>query len=260
MNIHETPMILFIGPDASRHRRLRTQLRRRRAVVHWAPEPVDREPAPDVVVADAADRGPQTLAELRRRFPDAWLLLERPFRDPGVESAATRVAWISPRSEPTLERRLDEILEGRLDAPPAPGPAAFVLCVDDDPRLLDSLQRLLTRSGYRVGAFTDPARALDSAAGRRPDLAIVDVMMPGMSGLKLAEEILAAHDGRVPVVLLSARGERWDIAEGYRHGAAYYLTKPCAPRSVLNIVDYLVGDLDRPERELIESELEEIRP
>lgn len=260
MDTPDTPIILFIGQDASRHRRLRTHLRRRGAVVQWMPHPDQPHsgPHPDLVVADTSieSPGPDELAEvLRRRHPDAWLLLERAFRDPEAEPVLPRVLWTSARSEPTLERRIEEILKGRLEAEPPPAPGAFVVCVDDDRQLLESLRRLLTRSGYRVGTFTDPERALESAGDHRPDLAIVDVMMPGMSGLKLAEELKTACGPEVPVVLLTARADDRTVAEGFRKGASYYLTKPCAPRRVLDVVDYLVGDLDRPEREQLETEL-----
>jgi DNA-binding response OmpR family regulator len=76
-----------------------------------------------------------------------------------------------------------------------------------------------------------------------------------MNGLDLAEEIQEDSGGRVPVVLLSARASDQDISRGYRHGARYYITKPCEPRTVLDVVDYFIGDLEPEEREALERRL-----
>jgi len=118
--------------------------------------------------------------------------------------------------------------------------AASILCVDDDSLYLSSIARLLGRKGYRVIPCENAARALqafESLPRDHPDLAIVDVMMPGTDGLDLTRRIRSLTKDRIPVVLLSAVGGDAAIRRGYDSGACLYLTKPCSPEMVLEVVD-----------------------
>jgi DNA-binding response OmpR family regulator len=157
------------------------------------------------------------------------------------------------------EKLLEAILAalpGRLPAPPRRKRGTpLVLCVDDDRFFLEALGRILQRHGYRTATFLEPERVLESLPRLNPDVAIVDIMMPGMDGLALAQELRELTHDRLPIVFLTARATDQDIATGYEHGGTYYLVKPCEPAKVLNIVDYLVGDLDPEERSVLEAQL-----
>jgi len=108
---------------------------------------------------------------------------------------------------------------------------SHLLVVDDDVRLRALLQRYLTSNGYRVSAAADAAEARALMKSMAFDLMIVDVMMPGESGLDLTKSV-RAHS-HTPVLMLTARGEPEDRIAGLERGADDYLAKPFEPRELL---------------------------
>ena len=106
-----------------------------------------------------------------------------------------------------------------------------LLVVDDDRRLRELLRDFLGRNGYRVSVAGDAAEARRQVAGLAFDLMILDVMMPGESGLELARDL--RNGGDVPILLLTARGEAADRIAGLEAGADDYLAKPFDPRELL---------------------------
>src|SRR5215212_3355791 len=119
-------------------------------------------------------------------------------------------------------------------AQPPPGAAsdaAHLLVVDDDARLRALLQRFLAEQGFRVSTAADAAAARAALAAVAFDLVVLDVMMPGESGLELAEAL--RRQGReVPILMLTARGAPDDRVAGFEHGADDYLQKPFDPREL----------------------------
>lgn len=108
---------------------------------------------------------------------------------------------------------------------------AHLLVVDDDARLRDLLQRFLTEQGFRVTAVADAAAARRAVAAMMYDLLVVDVMMPGESGLSLTES-LRREGNEVPILMLTARGAPEDRIAGLEHGVDDYLAKPFDPREL----------------------------
>lgn len=105
-----------------------------------------------------------------------------------------------------------------------------VLVVEDEEDIQQLVCYHLIRSGYEVVSAVSGEEALDLIGRRRPDLVILDIMLPGVSGLELCRNIRERDDGgRVPVILLTARGEENDIVTGFAHGADDYVTKPFSP-------------------------------
>jgi len=119
--------------------------------------------------------------------------------------------------------------------------APLVICVDDDQQFLGSLARRIRRQGFRVMTYSEPELALEELPILKPDLLILDVLMPGLSGFEVLDEIRRYHRASLPVVLLSALDSEEKIAEGREHGAACYLTKPCAPEALLEILKRLLA-------------------
>jgi CheY-like chemotaxis protein len=118
-----------------------------------------------------------------------------------------------------------------------------LLVVDDDPDILALVQLRLQRAGHRVLGASAGAEALAIVAERgTPDLAVLDVSMPGMSGLELLTRLREQQGQDVPAVFLSARVQPEDIQRGRSLGATY-LTKPFVASALLNAV----------ERELVEA-------
>ena len=109
--------------------------------------------------------------------------------------------------------------------------APHLLVVDDDARLRGLLQRFLTEQGFRVTAAADATAARRALAGFAFDLVVMDVMMPGESGLDLVES-LRAEGQDVPVLMLTARGAPDDRVAGLEAGVDDYLGKPFDPREL----------------------------
>ena len=108
-----------------------------------------------------------------------------------------------------------------------------LLVVDDDLRLRDLLRRYLADNGFRVTGAADAAEARAQLASFAFDLVVLDVMMPGETGLALTRALRARAEPRVPVLLLTAMGEPEDRVNGLEQGADDYLAKPFEPRELV---------------------------
>jgi DNA-binding response OmpR family regulator len=106
-----------------------------------------------------------------------------------------------------------------------------VLVVDDDPIVRDVLQRYLTRDGISVEGAADGQAALAAYAARRPDLVVLDLMLPRIDGFEVFRQI-RARDRDSAVIMLTARGQETDRVVGLESGADDYVAKPFSPREV----------------------------
>ncbi|MET9062547.1 response regulator transcription factor [Streptomyces antibioticus] len=123
--------------------------------------------------------------------------------------------------------------------------AARVLVVDDDPTVAEVVAGYLDRAGYTVDRADDGPTALTRAAAHRPDLVVLDLMLPGMDGLEVCRR-MRGH-GPVPVIMLTARGDEEDRVLGLEVGADDYVTKPFSPRElVLRVESVLRRARPRP--------------
>jgi DNA-binding response OmpR family regulator len=108
-----------------------------------------------------------------------------------------------------------------------------VLLAEDDADIRDLVTFKLREAGYQVRVFEDGLSALASAREDQPDLAVLDIMMPGMSGLDVCRELRAdPATSDVPVILLTARAQESDIENGFAAGADDYIVKPFSPREL----------------------------
>ncbi|KQT66142.1 MULTISPECIES: response regulator [unclassified Aureimonas] len=124
--------------------------------------------------------------------------------------------------------------EPQADAPPKPfidDDAPHLLIVDDDRRIRSLLSRFLSERGFRVSMAADAAEARKILVGLDFDLLVVDVMMPGESGIDLVRSISGLRE--TPILMLTARSEIEERIEGLEAGADDYLTKPFDPRELL---------------------------
>jgi two-component system, OmpR family, phosphate regulon response regulator OmpR len=108
-----------------------------------------------------------------------------------------------------------------------------ILVVEDDVRLRDRLARFLTNEGFRVTSAHDAAEARARMRGISPDLLVLDVMMPGESGLDLTRSLREEQGNDPPVLMLTARGAPEDRIAGFEAGADDYLPKPFEPRELV---------------------------
>jgi two-component system phosphate regulon response regulator OmpR len=109
---------------------------------------------------------------------------------------------------------------------------SHILVVDDDARLRSLLSRYLSENGFRVSTAAHAAEARDKLRFLQPDALVLDVMMPGETGLALTSA-LRAESGTVPILLLTARGAPEDRIAGFESGADDYLGKPFEPRELV---------------------------
>jgi two-component system OmpR family response regulator len=116
------------------------------------------------------------------------------------------------------------------DLMPEPAPPRILL-VDDDPGIRDVISDFLVKHGFEVDTAPDGPGLGRALAMARPDLIVLDVMLPGEDGLSLCRK-LASSDGP-PVIILSAMGDDTDRIVGLELGADDYLPKPCNPRELL---------------------------
>ncbi|MCE9649456.1 MAG: response regulator [Parvibaculum sp.] len=127
-------------------------------------------------------------------------------------------------------------MNGAQDAaqasPAAPGEdAPHILVVDDDRRIRELIKRYLSEHGYRISTAENAAEARAKLSGLAFDLLVVDVMMPGESGLELTASL--RRESAVPILMLTARTETEDRIAGLERGADDYLGKPFEPRELL---------------------------
>ena len=117
-----------------------------------------------------------------------------------------------------------------------------VLVADDDPDIKELVAYRLERAGYDVITADDGLGALALAVEQRPDLAVLDVMMPGLDGLAVTRE-MREHEAtaRTPIILLTARVQDADVARGLAAGADDYLTKPFSPHELRERVAAVLG-------------------
>jgi len=121
----------------------------------------------------------------------------------------------------------------------------YVLVVDDDPTVSDVVRRYLERAGLEVTLAGDGPAALRAAASRRPDLVVLDLMLPGVDGLEVCRR-LRERDAELPVVMLTALGEEADRVAGLALGADDYVTKPFSPRELVLRVQSVLRRAGRP--------------
>ena len=129
--------------------------------------------------------------------------------------------------------------------------AIHLLVVDDDRRIRDLLSRYLGENGFRVTVAADAAEARGKITGLEFDLAIIDVMMPGESGIELTRSLREEKD--VPILMLTALADLDNRLEGLEAGADDYLAKPFEPRELLLRINNIVRRTAKPEQPVIEQ-------
>jgi two-component system, OmpR family, response regulator ResD len=112
-----------------------------------------------------------------------------------------------------------------------------VLVVEDEPTIAEVVSRYLGRAGYRTRTAADGPRALGLAESERPDLVVLDLMLPRMDGLEVMRRLRDQGRDRLPVILLTAKGEESDRVIGLRLGADDYVVKPFSPAELVARAD-----------------------
>jgi DNA-binding response OmpR family regulator len=117
-----------------------------------------------------------------------------------------------------------------------------VLVADDDEDILQLVSFRLERAGYTVVTAADGPQALAAAREHQPDLAVLDVMMPGLNGYEVTRRLRADPATQaIPVILLTARVQEADVSRGFEAGADDYLRKPFSPQELRSRVQAILA-------------------
>ena len=131
--------------------------------------------------------------------------------------------------------------------------ATHILIVEDEPEIRELLNFSLTRTGFRVTEAESGECALQQLLNQRPDLVIVDWMLPGMSGVDLAKRIRKDEvTSSLPLMMLTARNDEADVLKSFDTGIDDYMSKPFSPKELIARIKALMRRSGVPEDELIE--------
>lgn len=117
-----------------------------------------------------------------------------------------------------------------------------VLIVDDEPNIVAALEFLLQKNGYEVETAANGAEALEQLDAFRPDLVLLDVMVPKLSGYEICQRMRAEPKWQgIKVVMLSAKGREVEVSKGMSLGADLYVTKPFSSTELVTTLNRLLG-------------------
>ena len=118
-----------------------------------------------------------------------------------------------------------------------------IMVVDDEPYIARVIKFKLEQEGYAVISANDGITGLERIRQERPELVLLDVMMPGLTGYEVCQQIKAdAELAGIPVVFLTAKGQERDREQGLSMGASDYITKPFSPNRLLELVKSMIGN------------------
>ncbi|MCJ7823035.1 MAG: response regulator [Armatimonadetes bacterium] len=121
-----------------------------------------------------------------------------------------------------------------------------ILAVDDERHIVRLIQVNLERAGYQVSTAFDGNEALKKVEGDKPDLIVLDVMMPRMDGFEVLKRLQANPDTRgIPVIMLTAKAQDADVFRGWSSGVSAYLTKPFNPLELVTFVRRILSGFDQ---------------
>lgn len=118
-----------------------------------------------------------------------------------------------------------------------------ILIADDEANILISLEYLMKREGYTVLLAHDGQEAIDTILSAKPDLVLLDVMMPKKTGFEVCQEVRSTLDiAQTLILMLTAKGRDYDVAKGKAMGANDYMIKPFSTRELVAKVHEILGD------------------
>ena len=125
--------------------------------------------------------------------------------------------------------------------------SALILVVDDNADNVNIAREILLSRGFEVRVAYNGQSALASVEQQRPDLVLLDIMMPQMSGMEVLDRLRAnPATAGVPVILVTAKDQDEDLLAGYKYGADYYITKPFSAKQLLYGIGLVLGT-ERPD-------------
>ena len=118
-----------------------------------------------------------------------------------------------------------------------------IMVVDDNPDIITIVKTILEGRGYSVFSASSGLELLNMLSDHKPDLIILDIMMPEMDGLEVLTRLKSKSEtATIPVILLTAKVQYEDVLGGYKLGADYYITKPFTSTQLVNGINLLLGE------------------
>ncbi|SFT59898.1 response regulator transcription factor [Sedimentitalea nanhaiensis] len=122
-----------------------------------------------------------------------------------------------------------------------------VLLIEDEPNIIEAIRFLLTRDGWAVETHSDGTDAVEVIRAAEPDLVILDLMLPGRSGMDILRDLRGIPEtAKLPILMLTARGQSRDREMAERAGVSRFMTKPFSNAEVLTAVRDLLAQASRP--------------
>jgi len=117
-----------------------------------------------------------------------------------------------------------------------------ILIADDRPEVVELVRVTLEGEDYQIIDASDGKEALDKIRGEKPDLVLLDVMMPEMDGFEVLSKLKKDPEAKeIPIIMLTAKGQGVDKEKGRQVGASGYITKPFSPSALLNKIEEILG-------------------
>lgn len=121
--------------------------------------------------------------------------------------------------------------------------ARRILIVEDESELTKALQIRLEKAGFVTIAVSDGKEGLKKAKEEKPDLIILDIILPKMDGYSVCRSLKSdVETSHIPIIMLSVKAQRHEIEEGYKNGASFYITKPFEIQTLLSQVKTLLQE------------------
>jgi CheY-like chemotaxis protein len=120
-----------------------------------------------------------------------------------------------------------------------------VMVVDDDPDIMELVKKIVERSGYMAECVSSGEEVFKRLEGQKPDLILLDVVMPRMDGLEVLTRLKSQpNTSSIPVILLTGNGRYSDVLTGYQMGTDYYISKPFTSAQLLSGINLVLGQED----------------
>lgn len=129
-----------------------------------------------------------------------------------------------------------------------------IVIIEDDPDICEILEFNLEQASYETAVYFDGQKGYDAILQSPPDLILLDLMLPGLNGLEIARKLRFEERTRsIPIIMITARSEEYDILHGLEQGADDYITKPFRPREVIARVKALLRRHKRDEDQIYQT-------
>lgn len=163
-------------------------------------------------------------------------------RDQGIIGMFLAYLFLQLRGKTKVQAQSIKGPNGRIEIGRNMDKKRTILVVDDNPDVVTIVKEILNSGEFEVQCASNGKEVFSRLEEHKPDLIILDIMMPQMDGLEVLTRLKGAHEtSSIPVILLTAKGQYRDVLLGYQLGTDYYLSKPFTGTQLINGVNLVLG-------------------